>query len=115
MTKAELLANKIDIDAGIENCGGMEDFYFEIVDDFENEEKRDELVTSFENEDWETYAIAVHAIKGILRMIGAGALGDLAEKLQFAAEAKDADTIKQHHDELTKKVELTIKMIKSAK
>lgn len=112
-TKEELLALGIDMNAGIENCGGMEEFYYEIVDEFEHEEKRTELLQAYANKDWNLYSIDVHAIKGILRLLGANEVGDLAEKLQFASEAGDGDTVIAYHDELLRKVEEVISLIRS--
>lgn len=114
-TKEELLQLGVDIDEGITNCGGMEDFYFEIIDDFENDEKRAELAESFESKDMNLYSIAVHSIKGILRMIGASKIGELAEKLQFASEANDVDTVNQYHQELSDQVEWVIEAIRSTR
>lgn len=114
-TKEDLLAKGIDMEAGIENCGGMDDFYYEIVDDFENEEKRVELKEAFEENDMKKYSIAVHSIKGILKMIGATEVGNLAEKLQYASEADDVETVKQYHDELSEKIEEVIQLIKATK
>jgi len=45
-----------------------------------------EAVKTFKNQDLESYRITVHSIKGSGRGIGAEKLGDMAEKLEFAAK-----------------------------
>lgn len=104
----------VDIEAGIENCGGMEDFYVEIVDSFVEEGKREELIQNYADKDWELYTINVHALKGTLRLIGALDAGDVAEKLQTAGEARDIATIDSLHDTLIEMIDVSLEKIRAA-
>ena len=97
-----LLADGIDIETGIMNCGGEEDFYKEVIGAFLEEDKRGDLINSYNSEDWNMYAISVHSLKGTLRLLGATKVGDVAETLQFASEKGEADTVKSLHDSFGK-------------
>lgn len=102
----------VNIEAGIENCGGMEDFYVEILDAFVEEGKREELIQNFADKDWELYAINVHSIKGSMRLIGADEAGEVAEKLQFAAEKGDAAAIEADHQLLIDMMDASLAKIR---
>ncbi|MDO4188482.1 MAG: Hpt domain-containing protein [Lachnospiraceae bacterium] len=104
---------RIDINAGIENCGGMKDFYVEILDSFVEEGKKEAIIKEYADKDLEMYAIDVHSLKGTLRLIGAMAAGDVAEKLQFAAEAKDMATIDSLHDTLVEMIDASLTEIRA--
>ena len=102
----------IDIETGIENCGGMKDFYIEILDTYEEEGLKDELQRNYDDKNWELYTINVHSLKGTMRLIGAIDAGELAEKLQFAGEAGDTATIDSFHNQLIEMMEESIKLIR---
>lgn len=104
----------IDINKGIENCGGSIEFYAEIVDEFENEDKRGDLLKAYADKNWEEYEIAVHALKGLLRTIGAIAVGDVAETLQYAAEKKDVAVIDEKHEAFVQDMDKALELIKEA-
>lgn len=104
----------IDIETGIMNCGGEEEFYIEIVDTFIEEDKRGELIEAFSNEDWKLYEIDVHSLKGTLYLLGAMNAGKLAEDLQYAAEKPDAEFVKANHAEFIEKMDLALDLIKEA-
>lgn len=102
----------VDINAGIENCGGSKEFYEEIIGSFIEEGKEKELAQNYADKDWEMYTINVHSIKGTLRLIGAMDAGEVAETLQFAGEKKDTDTIDALHDQLLKMIDISLGKIK---
>jgi len=110
----ELKSKGIDIEQGIENCGGEPEFYVEILDEFENEGKREELIKAYESKDWESYEINVHALKGLLRTIGALSAGDIAEMLQFAARDKEIDKIEANHAGFIEKMDEALALIRTA-
>lgn len=91
----------IDTETGIANCGSLE-AYRQILTVFYEEiethaEKLDKL---YESENWEGYAIEVHALKSSARIIGAAVLGEKAQKLETAAKEKDSFYIREHHREV---------------
>lgn len=103
----------IDIEAGIANCGGEQEFYAEVVESVEEEDKRGELLKAYADEDWEMYTIVVHSLKGTLRLLGAMGAGKLAENLQFAGEKVDVDYINTHHDAFIKAMDESMSYIKA--
>ncbi len=102
----------VDINAGIMNCGGSKEFYVEILDSFVEEGKKEDLIKDYADKNLEMYAIDVHALKGTLRLIGAMDAGDVAEKLQFAAEASDMATIDRLHEEFVSMIDISLSKIK---
>jgi len=102
----------VNIEAGIENCGGSEEFYIEIIEAYEEEGKKFELIKAFENKDWELYTIEVHGLKGTMNLLGATDAGKLAEKLQFAGEKKEIETIERFHALLIEMIDSSVATIK---
>ncbi len=47
--------------------------------------------------DWNDYTIRMHALKSTSRQIGASELGDLAEKLEMAGKAAEAEAVEMYH------------------
>ncbi len=88
----------IDISKGVENCGDNEE-YLSVLKIFYStlEKKTGELEESFDSKDMKSYAVRVHALKSSLRIIGAGRLSGMAEKLEFAAKNKDENTVIKDH------------------
>ena len=110
--KKEMECN-VDINAGIENCGGSKEFYLEILDSIVEEGKREALIDEYTRRDWKSYEIDVHALKGTLRLIGAMDAGEVAEKLQFAAEKNDEAVIDSLHDTLIEMYDISLEKIKA--
>ncbi len=53
--------------------------------------------TAFDQKDWHTYSVNVHATKSTSRTIGADELADMAARLEIAANAEDLDTLLDGH------------------
>ena len=103
----------VSVETGIMNCGGSEEFYIEVIDAFIEEGKKEELIKAFEEQDWELYTIDAHSLKGTMRLLGATDAGEMGEKLQFAGEARDIDTIMKCHAEFIEMIDLSIAKIKA--
>jgi HPt (histidine-containing phosphotransfer) domain-containing protein len=58
------------------------------------------LRTAFTERDWDRYCTEAHAIKSSSRIIGAGHLSQLAERMEYAAEQGDVKTLEKYHEEL---------------
>ncbi|MBR4725632.1 MAG: Hpt domain-containing protein, partial [Lachnospiraceae bacterium] len=80
---------------GIRFCGSKEGFveaagaFFDTI-----AEKADEIEDAYNREDYDFYTIKVHALKSGARLIGAGELSGMAEKLEDAGKAGDIEYIK---------------------
>ena len=57
------------------------------------DEKLQDIMTAFEEKDWENYTIRVHALKSSSRQIGAMDLGRMAEELEMAGKTENIDVI----------------------
>ena len=62
-------------------------------------------------EDCDTIARAAHQLKGASGMIGAVALGRLAEALENAAKAFDLKAVRRLHGELTREVQRVARQV----
>ncbi len=90
----------VDVEAGISNTGGLED-YIPVLEVFHEvfDEKKRELEELYYINDFENYTIKVHALKSSARILGATDLGEKAQKLESAVKQGDFDYIKDHHGE----------------
>ena len=93
----------IDSETGIKNSASeelfrslLEMFYESIQDRFE------ELEGFYLEEDWDNYAIKIHALKSSARLVGALELGDKAQLLEGAGKAHDAAYIHKNHPAVMK-------------
>ena len=73
---------------------------------------RNDIVTSFEKEDYPNYTIFVHALKSTAKMIGANDLSEKARLLEQAGKDGDIDYIRSHHDEMIQEYSKVVEEIK---
>lgn len=94
----------LDVDAALSYTGGG-NRYVKALTRFYNgyEKNRARIENSYNNRDYEDYAIVVHSLKSNARMIGDNKLGDLAEKLQYAGQDGNEELIVAETDNLLKK------------
>ena len=93
----------LDMDKALGFCGGNQEFYLELLRDFGNNNRQEQLTKFYEERDWKNYTVVVHALKGVSRTLGFADLGDVAESLQKASEAEDVDTIQLNHPRMMEK------------
>ena len=91
----------LDTETGLTYCGGDPDFYLEMLHDFvaDGTEKMELLEAHYAGKDWHQYAVQVHALKSILKTIGATELSGKALQLEMAAKEENSDYIGEHHEE----------------
>ncbi len=87
---------------GLDYCCGDETFYLEMLRMYYDQsiEKREELISLYEAENWEDYAVKVHALKSTSLTIGAECLSERAKALEQAGKKGDIDYIRKNHAEL---------------
>lgn len=90
----------LDTATGMAYCGDSEDFYREMLSSYMKNQRREELEKDYEQEDWENYRIAVHALKSTSLSIGAGNVSEQAKALEMAAKAEDHAFIRENHGQL---------------
>ena len=61
------------------------------------------------------YAILVHALKSNARSFGFNDLGEIAYEHEMKSKANDVNYVNEHYDELLKKINETINIIKQYK
>ena len=94
---------QLDLSAGVNNCGDHEDYldalyiFYSSVD-----EKADELENFLEYEDWTMYALRVHSLKSMARLVGAKKLGKIAAMLEAAAREENYDLIRRETSDFLK-------------
>ncbi len=100
----------ISVSKGMGYTGGIEDAYYEILEVYvrKGEEKRAQINSYAEKEDWKNYIIEVHALKSTSLSIGAVELSELAKKLELAGKSGDYDTIVKENDALSELYERVI-------
>ena len=88
----------IDTETGIRNSGSL-DSYISLLKIFRESmaDKKEELNRFYGEGDLGNYTIRIHALKSSLRIIGAAAAGEEAQKLENAGKAGDKDYIGSHH------------------
>lgn len=85
---APLIQIGVNIQLGLDYCCGEHAFYMEMLTMFRTQavEKRAELVSLYEAEDWNNYTVKVHALKSTALTIGAEQLADKARLLEQAGK-----------------------------
>lgn len=92
----------IDVELGLDYCGGDEAFYREMLQMFcaQSGDKQAEIASLYESAHWTDYAVKVHALKSTSLTIGAQALSAQAKALELAGKRGDTDFIHAHHPAL---------------
>lgn len=86
----------IDLITGVRNCGSAEDYVDALYIFYSSiEEKSDEIEDYAVCEDWTMYALRVHSIKSVARLVGAKKLGDAAAELEEASRTGKYDIVRR--------------------
>ena len=94
----------LDTEKGMTFCGGDEEFYVEVLQDFLNmhQHKAKELQTDYEQGDWKGYRILIHSLKSSSKTIGALEVSDMAKELEMAADQEDTSYLENNHGAFVK-------------
>ncbi len=97
LPEEKLLEIGINPENGIRFMGGNRILYKKILGDFGGmiEERYEKLSACLAKEDYTSFMISVHALKGNARNIGADDMADLAFELEKASKASDEETVKK--------------------
>jgi len=92
--------------AGIANAGGSEEAYIKALrlSCAEFESHAAAIAQSLAAMDWKSYALKLHAMKGLFATIGAGPLSSMASRLETASRAGDADTCRRETQNFCRKM-----------
>ena len=102
----------IDRKIGLKYCMGNAELYKKILAKYADVTKIEELERSLAAEDWDSYRIAAHSVKGTSLNIGAETLSAHAKEMEFAARDGDIDLIKKKHKGFLEEYQAVINTIK---
>lgn len=94
------LDSLLDTTVGLSYCCNDESFYQEMLTSYLQNQKRDVIIKSYQEEDWENYRILVHALKSTSLSIGAVELSEQAKALEAAAKEMDISYIRENHEKV---------------
>lgn len=106
---------KVDIEMGLEHCGGNPEDYLKVLEiTLKHGEKQiQELLKLWDENDYKTYHIKIHALKSSLLNIGAVELSEAARKQEEACEKGRYDYVMQHISVLMPKVKALLDQIRA--
>ncbi len=88
---------RIDLVAGITNCGLAEDYMDALYVFYSSvSEKADDIESFFNNKDWTNYSLCVHSLKSMARLVGAKKLADAAAVLENASREGDEELVRSN-------------------
>lgn len=105
----------IDREVGINYCGGMEELYGEILQDFANdaETRLSNLDKFYKEADWKNYAIEAHAVKTTAKTVGAENFSEHSRLHEFAAKEENIAYIKEDYDNYIETFKELVRRIKA--
>ncbi len=90
---------ELNVEEGLEYCID-EELYFEVLQDYLDNDKREILNDALNKEDMHRYAVEVHSVKSTSKTIGAGCIFDKAYELELAAKSNDIVSVRIGHESL---------------
>ncbi len=111
-----LEAGGINTESGLMYCENDRELYKGVLEVYLNgaRERTGEIGTSYDNENWEDYAVYVHALKSTSKMIGALKLSGTAADMEAAADERNIEFIKRDHEDMMAQYECVVNAIRSA-
>ncbi|MCR5178207.1 MAG: response regulator, partial [Lachnospiraceae bacterium] len=106
----------ISTENGLKYCSVKTDLYLELLKDFsdDHDKKSAELAEYYRNGDFKSYRICIHALKSIMKTLGADEISEEARKLEMAAKEGDEAYLGAHHDEFRNKYETITTQVRRA-
>lgn len=105
---------EINVEKGVASCGGDEDFYLELFNDYIELPIREELTGYLRSGDYKNYCIRIHGFKSNSYSLGAGDIGDLAYEMEKLTRDGLPDEIVGLQDRLFEKYDNICKRCKEA-
>ncbi|SFB20496.1 HPt (histidine-containing phosphotransfer) domain-containing protein [Acetitomaculum ruminis DSM 5522] len=110
-----VLPPELDVQKGITNCNGREQYILVLSVFCEDYEEKSSNIKKYKAEGkYQEYAVLVHGLKSEARSIGAYELGEKAYELELAGKAKDKDVIEAKTDALLEHYRKTVLSVKRA-
>lgn len=98
---ADYQFEQIDVTAAVESAEGSKETFRFLLESFRDNaaKNKNDIITSYEAEDYTNYTIYVHALKSTSKMVGALVLSEKARLLEMAGKEQNIDYIKESHEE----------------
>ncbi|MCR5502938.1 MAG: response regulator [Lachnospiraceae bacterium] len=105
----------IDPEEGLKYCLGKDDLYLEMLKDFSDslDTRISELTKFKKDSNLKSYRISVHALKSLLKTIGADELSVEARRLEQASGKMDKEYLDEHHPGFLENYEKTVLALRS--
>ena len=103
----------VDICSAVRFCANSEDIYAEMLKEFTDGNRYQHIADAYRDKDIKQYTIEVHTLKSTSRTVGFNKISEYAEKLQYAAEKNDTDTIDSLHGPMMTLYEETLDILRS--
>jgi DegV family protein with EDD domain len=87
----------LDTSIGMSYCMNEEEFYSEMLSEYQKSDKPALMTQYFEAKDWENYRITVHSLKSTSLTIGAATLSERAKALEMACKENNETYINENH------------------
>lgn len=104
----------LDTRMGLSCCAEDLALYKDILSDYMNDTRLDELNDYFEKRDWKNYIVDAHALKSASLSIGAMSLSEEAKRLEISAKSEDYDTVIKYHEDTMKHYESILSKLREA-
>lgn len=93
---------QIEVEVGMKYCMNSVEFYLDVLTEYTNGNKADQLAQFYESKDYQNYRVLIHSVKSNSMSIGAVDLSDRAKALEFAAKEEDLAYIDANHEAFMK-------------
>ena len=103
----------LDTENAMQYCCESEEFYYDILKTFYENNHIKALEEYYKNNNWNDYQVKVHAIKSTSISIGTSKLSEMAKALEVAAKEENTDFIKQNHPAFIKTYRDILEKIKA--
>ena len=113
----KLIRAGINVETGLNYCGNMEEFYYEMLSDYTAsfDARMAELDKELADKNLGEYQIKVHALKSMSKSIGADNVYELALLMENAAKDGNEDYLVHNHAALKDEFRKTTDLIRSCK
>ncbi len=105
----------IDREEGLRFCGGDEEFYKEILEEYYNmgQEYLEKLPEHLKQKNWKEYAIMAHSIKSNSKTIGAVEFAERALQHELAAKEENETFLLEDHETFMQEYQEMIEYVKN--
>lgn len=104
----------LDTSVGMSYFSDNEEFYCDMIRCYLENSSFEDIRKSYEEEDWESYRILVHALKSTSLSIGAVELSGQAKALEMAAKENRISDIRRDHDVMMERFHAILDQIRQA-